>query len=215
MASREDLLTFKQAMKASRKKGGTVNQRLSNILLAYRTSPHSTTNETPAVLFMGRAFQTRLSLIKPNVEKRVLREQEKMFANSKRPARTFMNGKQVCVYHSSSSSNKWTSGSIVSQSGPLSYKVDVSLGTLWRRHTDKISCGTLPVSDQSPEVPVALPPNTVPEAAAINDSVSPHHDQPTPAPPAPAPDKTTAAPRRYRRYPVRASRDKPPDWLDL
>ncbi|KAH3854436.1 hypothetical protein DPMN_096978 [Dreissena polymorpha] len=135
-----------------------------------------------------------------------------MFADCKRPARAFMNGEQVCFRDYRSSSNTWTAGSVVSQSGPLLYKVDVGSGTQWRRHTDQISRGTLPVSDQSPEVPVALPPYTVPEAAASNDSVSPHHDQPNPAPPAPAPDKTTAAPSRY---PVRASRGTPPDRLDF
>ena len=37
--------TFQQAMKASRKRGGTIQKRLRNFLLAYRTTSHSTTGE--------------------------------------------------------------------------------------------------------------------------------------------------------------------------
>ncbi len=35
--------SFKRAMKSSEKEGTTLEQRLSNFLLSYRTTPHATT----------------------------------------------------------------------------------------------------------------------------------------------------------------------------
>ena len=46
--------TFKKAMMSKAQKGITISQLLASFLLSYRTTPHSTTNVTPAVLFMNR-----------------------------------------------------------------------------------------------------------------------------------------------------------------
>ena len=51
--------TFKKAMNASRESTLTHSQRLYNFLLTYRITPHSTTNEAPCKLFMGRVLRTR------------------------------------------------------------------------------------------------------------------------------------------------------------
>ena len=139
--------TFKQEMKASRKHGGTIQKGLSNFLLAYCSTPHSTTGESPAILFMGRTLQTRFSLIKPTVESKVNHEQEKMFVNNKRSARMFDFGQKVCVHDYRSHEDKWVSGTITSKTGPLLYKVSVGPGADWRRHVDQISGGNLPTPE--------------------------------------------------------------------
>ena len=46
--------SFKKAMTAKLHKGVLVSQKLSSFLLSYRTTPHSTTNVTPAELFMNQ-----------------------------------------------------------------------------------------------------------------------------------------------------------------
>ncbi|XP_051783661.1 uncharacterized protein K02A2.6-like [Erpetoichthys calabaricus] len=57
---------FKHSLKSSR---GTalVQQRLDTFLLTYRNTPHATTKETPAMLFLGRKLRSRLDFLKPNI----------------------------------------------------------------------------------------------------------------------------------------------------
>ena len=65
--------TFKQAMKAGRNDGWSI--QLENFLLSYRTTPHTTTNTSPSSLFLGRSIRTRLDLIQPNIERCVVEKQ--------------------------------------------------------------------------------------------------------------------------------------------
>lgn len=51
--------TFKQSMKKTAKDGASLQQRLSNFLLTYRTTSQATTNVAPCELLMGRALRTR------------------------------------------------------------------------------------------------------------------------------------------------------------
>ena len=45
--------TFKQTMRAGRHDLLSMQHRLQNFLLTYRATPHTTTGETPAMLFLG------------------------------------------------------------------------------------------------------------------------------------------------------------------
>ena len=67
--------TFKRAMKASSEDKNSFNQRLTNFLLTYRSTPHATTGEAPCQLFMGRKLRTRLNLMRPSSEERVQAKQ--------------------------------------------------------------------------------------------------------------------------------------------
>ena len=55
-------------------KGVTISQLLSSFLLS---TPHSTTNVTPAEMLMNRKLRTRLDLIQPNIENTVTKAQGK------------------------------------------------------------------------------------------------------------------------------------------
>ena len=61
--------TFKQALRAALTEKKTLSWKLTNFLLAYRTTPHALTGEAPAVLFMGRNLRTKLDILKPNIGK--------------------------------------------------------------------------------------------------------------------------------------------------
>ena len=63
--------TFKQAMKAGRLDGLSTEHRLHNFLLTYRSTPHATTGQTAAFLFLGRDIRTRFDLLHPSLEKKV------------------------------------------------------------------------------------------------------------------------------------------------
>jgi hypothetical protein len=129
--------TFKQAMKSAQRDEGFFQKKLSKFLLAYRNTPHATTQEIIAMLFMGRSLRTRLDLIKPSVTKTVELAQEKMAAKNQSTVRVFEKGDNVLV-RDYRGGQKWTYGTVECQSGPLSYKVDVAPGQTWRRHTDQL-----------------------------------------------------------------------------
>ena len=56
---------FKQALLALTKKK-TITKKLTNFLLAYRTTPHALNGEAPADLCMRRNLRTRLDIRKLN-----------------------------------------------------------------------------------------------------------------------------------------------------
>jgi transposase InsO family protein len=47
--------TFKNSMRPMKDENRDINQKIENFLLTYRNIPHSTTNETPAKVFVGHA----------------------------------------------------------------------------------------------------------------------------------------------------------------
>lgn len=129
--------TFKQSMKASGKEEVPLQQKVANFLLAYRNTMHATTGQTPAMLFMGRPLRSRLDLLKPDIRKHV---QEKQCSPSQlqRKMRTFDIGQKVLARDYRSPTQKWKSGEILSQTGPLSYTVGVEPNMIWRRHVDQL-----------------------------------------------------------------------------
>ena len=81
--------SLKQALRSVNKDPHktTQSKKLSNFLLAYITSPYSTTGETPATLLMGRNFRTKLDLVKPDLRLKV--ENNKLNqAKEEKPRRT-------------------------------------------------------------------------------------------------------------------------------
>ena len=64
--------SFKNHMKASRGSRLSVQQRIANFLLAYRSTRHATTGRTAASLFLARELRTRLTLLRPNVGEKVM-----------------------------------------------------------------------------------------------------------------------------------------------
>jgi len=107
-------------------------------LLAYRSTPHALTRETPAVLLMGRNIRTGLDILKPNLRKRVEdKQQDQELRLSHSPARKLELG-QDAVARNYRAGNKWVPGIITAHSGPLSYEVKVTHNTAWRRPVDQL-----------------------------------------------------------------------------
>ncbi|UYV76723.1 K02A2.6-like, partial [Cordylochernes scorpioides] len=77
--------TIKTALdKNKRKIGDTIQDTLSKVLLAYRSTPHVTTGKTPSELFIGRALRTRVALIHPSLASRVRDQQARQMKYDRR-----------------------------------------------------------------------------------------------------------------------------------
>lgn len=117
----------------------SLQQKIANFLLAYRNSTHATTGQTPAILFLGRPLRSRLDLLKPSLQQHVQRKQCDTGLRSKmRSVRTFHIGQQVIAKDYRNQGQKWQPGTIVSQTGPLTYKVNIGNDLVWRRHVDQL-----------------------------------------------------------------------------
>lgn len=64
--------TFKKSLRAAKGDPGNLQFKLAQFLLSYRSTPHSTTRLSPAELFLKRPLKTRLDLLHPSVERKVL-----------------------------------------------------------------------------------------------------------------------------------------------
>ena len=188
-----------------------------------------------AQLFFGRPKCTRLDLVKPNLNRKIVNQQHQQSiraANEKGRQRRQLEVGDSVMSQDYKGDLKWRSGLIVSKTGPLTYKVQVAPGIIWRRHIDQLKptavehtvevtdTDTVEVSQpevaSTPPAPIQLsaPPNlagTVPEI--------PVADQPEMVPlPTPIvsdpPEATPVSPTvRERRYPQRVRRA--PQRLDL
>ena len=148
--------TFKRSMRAGEQDGRSLQHRLSEFLLTYRTSTHATTDTSPSELFLNRKLRTRFDLLKPDtkgiVESRQAEQKKHHDSHSKQ--RCLFPGTPVMV-KDYRHSNKWIRGTILKKLGPVTYTVDVGNGNLWKRHIDQLrkcmeSSSQLPATDFRP-----------------------------------------------------------------
>eukprot|EP00731_Ephydatia_muelleri_P014893 Em0008g613a len=130
--------TFKTAMKVNKVTPANLSQRLNSFLLSYRNTPHTTTNEAPSTLFLGRKLRSLLDLLRPSVEKKVFdhQTQQKDYRDAHAKFRECMVGEQVLVFDPRN--KRWERGLVVERSGPTSYVVQIRDDVLWKRHIDHI-----------------------------------------------------------------------------
>jgi len=131
--------TMKQSLKAGVSQGIPVEQSLMKFLLHYRITPHAVTGASPCSLFLGRNIRTRLDLLHPDIESRVQGKQlsQKAFVDQHRHMRHFTVGQSVLTRDFYNGA-RWIPGTIVAQTGPLSYRVRVQGGREWQRHIDHL-----------------------------------------------------------------------------
>lgn len=141
--------TFKHSLRAGKSDIGTLKQKLCRFLLSYRSTPHSTTGVSPSELFLKRKLRTRLDLLKPSIENRVMNKQadQKTYYDTHSKARNFTMGDIVLVrnYYGE---NKWVYGTIIEQLGPVSYRVKVK-DYVWKRHADQLLAAGKSTSNSS------------------------------------------------------------------
>jgi hypothetical protein len=197
--------TLKQSMRASKVEDTPLLKRLANFLLTYRTSPHSTTGETPAKLFVGRELCTRLMRLKPSIRDTVEAKQESMRYRTPETARQFIIGDKVAVRDYRSNCEKWIPGTIDSKTGPLSYRVEITPGKTWRRHTDQLGSAGFSRNRDPCDVHQPLPSQ---DNAPLVDNAN--YQQSTELVETPKTCVTNPAPECEKRYPTRSTRNVKP-----
>ena len=89
--------TFKYAMESSADDpASSIQRRDQNFLLSYRSTPHGTTNSSPAKLLLQRELRTRLSLVTPDIGSRVASKQDKMKSNHDKFAKYRDSCRRLC-----------------------------------------------------------------------------------------------------------------------
>ena len=128
--------TFKYAMESSADNpASSIQRRDQNFLLSYRSTPHGTTNSSPAKLLLQRELRTRLSLVTPDIGSRVASKQDKMKSNHDMFAKYRETAIGDCVLaRDHLSGHKWQAGTVVHQKSPASFQVQLNDGQKWRRH---------------------------------------------------------------------------------
>ena len=195
---------FKRGMK---KMKGSLQDRISRFLFAYRNTPQSTTDASPAELLLGRKMRTVLDLVKPDLHKRVESEQDRQKDNHDKHSkhRSFTAGDRVFAKNfTPGSSTLWLPGQVLQSTGSLSFKIQLSDGRIITRHMDHIRQRT-DRSEIHPEVELTstMPltaPDPVPETTS--DPESSQVEDHTPA--------SAETVSESRRYPARVRR--PPDF---
>ena len=193
-----------------------MKQSLARFLFSYRTTPNSTTGQTPAELFLNRRLRTRLDLIHPDLGRKVFDKQSDQKARHDKVSREreFALGEQVLVQNFRGKP-RWLNGTVAEQTVPVSYKVLVG-DQLWKRHVDQMHQqrgSQIDHAKRNANVSVT-PPNVgrnqdVVDVPAITSPQSETAEVPKKEPISdPGNDATahptaTAQPQAQRRYPTR------------
>ena len=124
--------TFKKALKS----GKDTNFALASFL---RTTPHSTINEAPCNLFLGRKLRTRLDLLLPNYEETVSKRQadQKMAHDKHCKPRELTVGESVMAKNNKQGL-PYVPAVVKKRLGPLTYLIETQDGLTWKRHIDHL-----------------------------------------------------------------------------
>ncbi|UYV61159.1 K02A2.6-like [Cordylochernes scorpioides] len=130
--------TIKTALdKNKRKIGDTIQDTLSKVLLAYRSTPHVTTGKTPSELFIGRALRTRVSLIHPSLTSRVRDQQARQMKYDRRTQLEEFQIDDLVWCKNFRGGDKWIPGKIVGKKGTRVYTILIH-GQVKAYHRDQI-----------------------------------------------------------------------------
>lgn len=129
----------KKALKKMEGDPGSLVQKLSKFLLAYRNAAHSLTNETPAQLFLKRSLRTKLSLLQPDHEDVVEARNEKIVLKHKGTTSKVLEvGHNVLCKNFAKNGCSWVHGKIIAQEGSLTYIVQLGPNKYVKRHYDQL-----------------------------------------------------------------------------
>ncbi|XP_018338824.1 PREDICTED: uncharacterized protein LOC108746506 [Trachymyrmex septentrionalis] len=130
-AAENAVRTFKKKFKVLFK-DNMKHDALCKYLFYYRSTPHCTTEKTPAELHLNRRLRTRLD-IRSRVEQKQSDEQRFFRGN-----RAVIFGINDSVMAKDYRIKSWRQATIVEQTSPVTYDVKTDDGCIWRRHIDQL-----------------------------------------------------------------------------
>ncbi|UYV77453.1 K02A2.6-like, partial [Cordylochernes scorpioides] len=130
--------TLKRGLKNMRNE--ELNKSLANFLFTYRTVPHSSTREAPAVLFLKRMLKCKWNLLKPKLEVKP------GFKKGYSP--DFEEDENILVRDFL---GPWKEGKVIKRLGKCFYTVKLNDGRLWRRHVCQLRKNYI-VPSPAPEI---------------------------------------------------------------
>lgn len=105
----------------------SLQHRLANFLLMYRSTPHSVTGVSPAELFLKRQLRTRFSLLKPSLARTVEEKQLKQKIHHDKATtklRRLSPGDSVRVRNFREGKEKWFRATVTKRLGPVTYLIN-------------------------------------------------------------------------------------------
>ena len=175
--------TFKHALDSSAlDPARSIQQRIQNFLLSYRSTPHATTGTSPSKLFLQQELRTRLSLTKPDLSSHVATQQGKMkFYHDRHAKSRELSVGDTVLTRDHLSKQKWQSGTVLKHSSPHSYQVQLDDSRIWRRHVDDVlqnNPTTKPAEPPTSSLDEVLQSSSVVEVSHSPTTVTPEFNVP-------------------------------------
>ena len=188
-------------------KKGSLQDKISRFLFSYRNTPQGTTGSTPAQLLMGRTPRSPFDLLRPDLSRRVNKEQEqqKFYYDQHSHNRSLDINQPVFIknFGHGAKQTPWIQGTVKEIVGSQMYRICLTDGRLVTRHIDHVRTDyTPPAAEFSWDTsPMDLLP---PVSVSPSDPLAPPAVSPTPPPapmplPLPTPPPLTHYPKRIRR----------------
>lgn len=127
--------TVKDALKAMSTTGKSLQRNINTFLQQYRKAPHTTTGQSPALLFLGRNPRTRIDLVRPDDTRAGMSQRRQ--TESTLMFREFGSPQPVYFLSGNHHMDKWIPGIINRRLGDLHYQIEFR-GKLFKRHVDQI-----------------------------------------------------------------------------
>ncbi|KAG7301746.1 hypothetical protein JYU34_014734 [Plutella xylostella] len=136
-AAENAVRTLKKVIKKAKSESVDIATALNKFLLHYRNTEHCTTGDSPAQLLMGHSLRTKLDVLKPDRENKIVHAQVKQSENKGGEKRVMRPGDPVW-YRLYQKGDKWTAGEVSERLGATDYNIRNPDGTLTHRHVDQL-----------------------------------------------------------------------------
>ena len=150
----------------------SLQHRLDNFLLMYRTTPHSVTGHSPDELFLKRKLRTRFTLLHPDLSRTIesKQQQQKLYHDQgRKQLREFSKNDCVLVRNFRGGKEKWVRGKVLKKLGPLTYLVVVFQKVRYVHVDHMQSCENVSEGELTSDVPkdMSVTPSVMPKPTPV------------------------------------------------